>query len=1534
MNRKLLAALLAAALSCAYAEILQEPPTTPNMPALDTDALLLARLSGLFEVEDPESIFSYTVSDKDVEFLVDGSWDMQLSSVMTVSFSGSDQPLVLAPPVLTQAVELSSWVFLDRSWYFESSFAEEFTKNTVAAGFAGKEGNPVRHVRAGNSGIAFPDVYPFLQYGDGGIGTPGISASFSGESWRADSIIRYDATARREKVYSGSSEITETLVPATAWISGKWFALPEAPVADAVTVFVQDDSGDAAGSDGRRWKKLDPTGFRFSGTTGILELAVRTEASVAVAYADADRIVQSLLPFLSDTADFFGGSSGPAVAGRWLDDPASADAAANAEKRYLSLIDGSPALLLREKGSFSPFMICSRYEGGSETAAVVHAGTGIVSTQFRMLPSGESWSELAASGPYGFSEYRLRSNEQRFPLATLDGRIYLPSNGGVLPDTDLAVRTGKSTPVDAISLGTDALAGTITVTRNGFPETGFSFDGSTGILVLLDPPRTGETIRISWMEAEPSSRNASLILASGMQWTPSADFTVSAGAGTTWNISGSGYTDAYNASPGQALLSAGVDWNSGDRFSFRTELSSKSAVEISVEDTTGLYRLFGADGAAKTLYPEAAWYRPMAPERKPVLGEPFAQAGSETALEAAHRIDLEGSTESALRTVKDPAVTGSILDFSAELTHALSWAAAEILSGSSGGADLSAAESVSLALKNTGDAAQYSLYLQAGSAQTSTWEDPSRIRTWKLESIPAGAGWTVRTVRLTPEDRAKLAASGNVRLIAVLEPSAAGSVPVRLLSGPLEIIPLGVSARSVPETEGAFITSGDRSDPAPEPLAAKHPETAGRFNAGKINRVLEASFSADDADTDFEVSARIPSAPFGAYREFGFFAYLPKLPASSQQADIIAILSSTDRSGQERTAARLVLQPGLLEAGKWHNITVHKDAGTVAIDGIPASGDSFSLELDEDQAVSRISFLFRNWPVLPAGEQWSVYIDEAYLGNPEPVQGFTNETKMRVSRDGPMLKAGNVSLIASPWFGIIAKTNRDRSRDALSSGGTVEGGVQVIGARLSGAVNLRSSRTFYIEETMYSVSVPFGPFAAEERFSAHPGTLFWTRYDKLDLAGPLRLSVIASSAAGAVELTQKAEAAASASFGSFSANAGTLLSQTIRSARAEDGSASGFNAYPALWKESAALSFSTGEPDASRRTGAHSAAFGIAASGNGTAGLSFRMEASSSYAASSRPNIKALSIASLSLPVLLDGASITPSWTRSAGSTAAAEQGGSYGSDSSTLALRIRDFSALYAIIPGFDVASGTIPGAVREAAAGVNTYANKYSLEYRRATKGVFSDLYMPSTASIAVQRDTETDEGSATYRDTLTIPVKAGFSALNVAGRYSARGWFSWYEQDEFTHLYAWTAKRDRAGFSWSFDASHSASLFFAGGGTVSADNSLRLDAKTGSAVSGFRDSVRMIWKRPADAPSVFELLSGYVKLELSTRREDSIGITLEGKEKAVSAKYVFDHTIAASIGKNGEIRIQGGATLSEPFTPKAVAEIRAAVGGKLTF
>lgn len=268
----LVAVLLSRAVWAETPESESPPGEIPDTIAIDPQAALLARLSGLFGAEDPTSIYDFGIGDERVDFILEGSWKSEVSGGINLSFDGGTSAASLQSPVFAQTVDLTAWVLINGTWYFEASFAEEFRRNTVAAGFIGGEDDTVKHVRLGNAGISFPNDYPFVRVGGGDIVSPGAMATFAGDRWNADAVVRYDTAAWEEKILYGMNEVSDILVPVTAWTAGKWFVLPDAGIAGAVSVFVSDDDGALSSPDGRRWRELKPAEYRVQSVSGVLML--------------------------------------------------------------------------------------------------------------------------------------------------------------------------------------------------------------------------------------------------------------------------------------------------------------------------------------------------------------------------------------------------------------------------------------------------------------------------------------------------------------------------------------------------------------------------------------------------------------------------------------------------------------------------------------------------------------------------------------------------------------------------------------------------------------------------------------------------------------------------------------------------------------------------------------------------------------------------------------------------------------------------------------------------------------------------------------------------------------------------------------------------------------------------------------------------------------------------------------------------------------------------------------------------------------
>ena len=364
-----------------------------------------------------------------------------------------------------------------------------------------------------------------------------VSWEPGGDSWKADAMVRYDTAVQREMVLSGMNEVTDEFIPLETPVLGKWFVLPSSRITGTVSVYIEDENGplrdDSARVKNRRWRKLNPAEFTIHGIEGILELEFDTTSTVAVVYDGAwsagGTAGDELTDFISETRAWFE-SSTQALPEEYLPDPDDPSYRDDCAERYILGVDGNESLVVQERGYFSPFSLASRYRSYGTRLEIIHRETEKLVDIVAVQEFGTEFAEVFrtdGNAPSNGSS-RYRSPSSRFPLAPEQPLMYLPAGGGRNTDTSLVIRSRTHTPIGTISLGENAIPGTIQIVRNGITDNSFTYDESSSLLTLVRPPQPGETIRITWMDSETSARNATLTMAAGIAWnaTDRLDFSL------------------------------------------------------------------------------------------------------------------------------------------------------------------------------------------------------------------------------------------------------------------------------------------------------------------------------------------------------------------------------------------------------------------------------------------------------------------------------------------------------------------------------------------------------------------------------------------------------------------------------------------------------------------------------------------------------------------------------------------------------------------------------------------------------------------------------------------------------------------------------------------------------------------------------------------------------------------------------------------------------------------------------------------------
>ncbi len=1494
----------------------QGPDTGQNAenlpPGLNAEAALLARLSGLFVAEDPTSVYQMSVYDESVEFLLDGSWTAGFEGTLDFTAADGVTSLSVTPPIFTQAVNLSAWIFIAGHWYFQADFAEEFTKNTIAFGYVGGENDAVKHVRIGNSGILFPDVYPFIALGGADrqarspVIAPGAMGSFGGKAWRADAMVRYDVAAARELLLSGMNEANDTTVSVAQPVGKTWFTLPSAPVTGSVAVWVEDPAGTVAeAGSARKWRRLKDAEYQVDGLSGTLTLAQPARGAMAVSYSGADG---SVSPFVAAVRAWFADrftEKGLSVTDSLFTDIFMTDAdvlSGTYANSFLVTINGTQALLLSEPGRFSPFENLSLYDMGGDEVQLVHRESGTPVTGYETAGFGEDHTELGnpalatAGGP--------RDPAGRYPLADRFLSVYLPPFTLGTNETDIVLRSRAYVPVSEISLGDKAIPGTIVMTRNGVTDTAFSFDPDSGILTPDRPPALTDSIRITWLDQDPSARNAAFTAALGGALYPVPGLSLKAGSAVRWNLSNSGYTDSSEGSPGSWIASAGAEWTKGE-----LKAATAAAFTLTVNDTTGLYRVEGMNQGSVTFNPAKEWYR-TAPEY--------------------------GDTSISTLTVEG--ISGSVLRVQGTFTADDNAVAADILVGEYGSADLRNAATITVTVRNAGNNAAFELFLQGGAPDTGYTLSGQTLAEWQLVTPAPGAPWQKQTVALTEADRLLLGGWQNLRLIARPLLPASYPIGVAFESGPITVADGGYALVAEPP-EGRFSAVPVSSGSLAQGLEAHSPDLINRLNPGGGNTLLAitiepASPNPTSEDQNVSVSRFLATVPLKSYKTLSFELNPGLLPTVTGARLTLSLLSPAS-SGTEDTAWELSIPAAALASGAWTTVTVDLASGAVTADGASLPGATLTRN-PLAPAPTKVRFaatIPAPATVPPLG--WTCGLDEIRLSDTEAVRSLANETAVSWSRTGPIAEAGGVILLANPDFSVTSRAanNLENGKTALS--GTAEAGLTFTGIRGDVSVAVSSEADGILENAAHRVAVPLGPINVTESMAADFSGNALTRAESIGLSGIFPVAAKSALSLGNATLTRDHTLDITPTLPLGKAGAVTL---TLNGKASQSG-ASPWNRltdreWSEVWADSLALMASPGESDAKKRTVAAGTRSSWKPERGWILGASAGLTLDETYSTGATGAARRVSGAGfdLSLPVSLFGTALTPSWKRSAFRRRETPAGGSWLADARSLGDSAGRLSWLWTAPPVADLILQAPDGTADAESA--FTHKTAYSVDWDRPAVGLLSDLWVPVSAGASLARESSVETLAASYSDKRMASARLSFSALNLFGAYGIKGAFKWYEQDEFSQSYVWTSEWGSGYYLWTFDAWDGISLYWGSAGTFSIDNGISYtSAKIDGSGESLGGTVRSVLGREAKRSPIEPLIRKWTGRAVESRREDSLSWNWHAlNAPAQNAEY--DHRLITKVGANGEIKLSGGLTYRAEPNGTTVVSIRLSAGGTLRY
>lgn len=1040
-------------------------------------SLVFSLEEGIYSLPEETSpyLFSYKAADSNVEFQFEGFWESQIhtTSNFKQNTNGTKQ-FSFANTIFSQKADLTAWIFLNKSWYFETNFADSFTSNTIAAGYKGT--GVLQNFRIGNSGIGFPDDYSVNFFGEGNTYSPGLSVNLQKNKWQIDAALKYDTLEEFEKDFIGNQEVTTSYLSLGNWEKGRRFSLINTQLSQKVAaVYIQNDKGTYRDTQNRRYKKLDSSQFFISPSEASLLLSQSTDKNILVEFfsttaglAEQQEILTLLgefgnqstasSGFLGETQNYFTNSQ--------LEDTLYLEnysyGGEHNQGFFTTITEGleeKTVLVLQNQPYFSPFEIASYYKLEYTSYQEVH----LVSPETNETLQDYEVSLEKDADTFVYEDFISQKNnyvkiftsngkdsslnnpQNRFPLANKFPFTYLSAQSTAQIQNqaagNYALQLKNFTNTTNYYIGTKALTSSIKVTKNGIHYYQYTYNPETGLIIFAQKPSSNENIHISWQENTQNGSKGALsgILGIQRQLLPNLKFDIIGYA--YWPLFyRENFSTPENISSGNVSLSSGFHLTGKNGYA-----KNVLTADMFLEDVTGTMRILGMDAfQTKTYYLTKKSGIQLSSSIVPSLNQiDKVSAATFPQLQKEERKFLQ-----VFEPIKDSAISGyawkAQWDFSDLEQTGTSWTAFNISLENQGKLLLSSREfSLSLKLPQSlpEEFADFDIYLQLGidANEDASYENVQAIPTWKISkkydyeenssqvlnsfllcSEPKNQ-WQTVTISLSELDLSRLQNYQDARIIIVQNNRQEIHPLLTLFVGPYEIA----------DTEFAITSEAHIIASAPQkrtetifdsktPLEIR--KKAERFNQEKTDNFAQYLIF-DNYGTTFTkpivFTQYIEEFSPMAYNTLGFLLYIP---TEEELTDFTLILDrpagSIFASGetlesilsQTMTSLRIPQEILAKYQNSWNEITVNFETKEVFIN---KSSVTSKVDFYCNNGISPYRIRFGLSPQANNKEMQNGYfiVDELYLDTISPEYRITDTLEFSWQKKESLLSIHNFSII-------------------------------------------------------------------------------------------------------------------------------------------------------------------------------------------------------------------------------------------------------------------------------------------------------------------------------------------------------------------------------------------------------------------------------------------------------------------------------------------------------------------------------------------
>lgn len=488
------------------------------------------------EAEQAEElpVKSNDYEDENVELDVSGYWLGEFSASAYSTFEEGESPSFSeVTPVYTQKVDLAAHLLLNKHFFFNGEFSDEFKDSLLETGYVGNDF--VKEIKFANKGINFPGYYSTVENGyfsySGNKFSPGVEGHFSNTSENLffDFMADYENSKTVSKTYYGMNEVQQSYLKPDQFLYGTEFIFPKGSeniLTEVKDIYVENIYGQYLDKDGNKYKKLDSSQyFIFIKERKILISPEAKSGKIE------NQIPKILVTFLSESdagqiknlcGDYDDENSYKGKIQKQFKDSIQLK---DYEYELISEINGENALKIQNEKNFSPFLCCNTYISKEDAQVYV------VNQKSMQEISSYECSSYYKENSYLNNDYfralkfyseitnknTFSTECPQFPFAKEIPEIYLSKDY----ESDLLICVQTLTQVQNYLIGNSAAKDSVKVYINGIQDTYAFYSKESGIVKLSKTISETDKIYITYTEDSPEFSEGNVSVAAGMLIKPS-----------------------------------------------------------------------------------------------------------------------------------------------------------------------------------------------------------------------------------------------------------------------------------------------------------------------------------------------------------------------------------------------------------------------------------------------------------------------------------------------------------------------------------------------------------------------------------------------------------------------------------------------------------------------------------------------------------------------------------------------------------------------------------------------------------------------------------------------------------------------------------------------------------------------------------------------------------------------------------------------------------------------------------------------------